>query len=220
MDKIDYSKSDDWMKDRDYIRQFVNLVKLDKNNYVLDAGCGSGYVAEEVRPKVKDVLQIDYDWAMLSKNAMVHHASTLRTSILDLWMIKDSVFDAIFCRSVLHRLENPEKAYSELIRVLKPRGKIVASVSHLPEEVAEEYKKMMSSKGKRSYLTQSEWRSLLLKKNDVKIIKEGKIKFNINLNVWGLLKEHENASESFRKFFKLKNGIIECSHAYFIIEKL
>ena len=220
MEKIDYSKSHNWMKERSYIEEFIGLIPLSKNQYVLDAGCGSGYVAEEIRPKVKEVLQIDYDWAMLSKNAMVHHTSTLKTSILDLWMIKDNLFDAIFCRSVLHRLQEPKLAYKELLRVLKPKGKIVFSISHAPSEVKEEYEKMMSNKGSRLYLTEDQWKEMLSSEKNSKITKQGKIKFSLDLNTWGLLKEHQNSSKKFKEFFKLKDNIIECSHVYFVVEKL
>lgn len=86
---------------------------------MLDARCGSGYVAAAIRPKVKDLLQIDHDWAILSKNNIANHTETLKAELLNLWMIKDGIFDFIFYRSVLHRLEEPEKAYAEFKRLLK-----------------------------------------------------------------------------------------------------
>ena len=36
------------MSDNKYIEKFVSLVELRRNNYVLDAGCGSGYVAAKI----------------------------------------------------------------------------------------------------------------------------------------------------------------------------
>ena len=219
MEKIDYTNSHDWMRDGKYILEFVNLVELRKSDYVLDAGCGSGYVAAEIRPKVKDILQIDHDWAMLSKNNIAHHTETLKADLLNLWMIKDGIFDFIFCRSVLHRLKEPEKAYGEFKRLLKKGGKLVLSVSFAPEGLKEEYEKIMGNKGFRLYLTYKEWHGLFAKNKDMKLIKEGEILFNLDLKYWGLLKEHENASREFKEYFKLKNGIIACSHAYFILEK-
>lgn len=219
MDKIDYSTSNEWMADAKYINEFVNLVELNKNHYVLDAGCGSGYVAVAVRPKVKDLLQIDHDWAMLSRNNLAKHTETLKADLLNLWMIGDEIFDFIFCRSVMHRLKDPEKAYKEFKRLLKKGGKLVLSVSYTPESLQEEYKKIMGNRGFRLYLTYKEWHDFFVKDKDIKLVKNGKIFFNIDLSHWGLLKEHENASPEFKEYFKLNNGAIECRHAYFVLEK-
>src|SRR3989338_8583318 len=172
MEKINYDKSHEWMADSKYIDEFVGLAQLSKEDYVLDAGCGSGYVAAEIRPKVKDLLQIDHDWAMLSKNNIAHHTETLKADLLNLWMIKDGIFDFIFCRSVLHRLNDPEKAYSEFTRLLKKGGKLVLSVSFAPEGLKEEYEKIMGNKGFRLYLTNKEWHGLFAKNKDMKLIKE------------------------------------------------
>ncbi|MEK6949579.1 MAG: class I SAM-dependent methyltransferase [Nanoarchaeota archaeon] len=217
---IDYSKSHKWMSDYAYIKEFTSLITLDKSYHVSDAGCGSGYVAAKIRPKVKELLQIDHDWAMLSKNNLAKHTDTLKASLLNLWMIGDEIFDAIFCRSVMHRLKQPDHAYREFIRILKPNGKLAVSVSPLPDDFQDEYKKIMDNKGFRLYLTAKEWKDLFLRSEKAKVLKEGRIKFNLDLRHWGLLKEHENASGGFRKYFKLSDGIIECQHAYFVIEKI
>lgn len=219
MEKINYDKSHQWMADSKYIDEFVGLVQLSKKDYVLDAGCGSGYVAAAIRPKVKDILQIDHDWAMLSSNNIAKHTETLKADLLNLWMIGNGIFDFIFCRSVLHRLNEPEKAYMEFKRLLKPGGKFVISLSYAPEALRDEYKKIMSNKGFRLYLTYKEWHDLFIKNKGMKLVKNGEIFFKLDLNNWGLLKEHENASREFKEYFKLNNGIIECSHAYFVLEK-
>ncbi len=219
MEKIDYTKSHEWMNDKKYILEFVNLVKLKKSDYVLDAGCGSGYVAAIIRPKVKDLLQIDHDWTMLNTNNIAKHTETLKADLSNLWMLGDKIFNFIFCRSVFHRLKEPEKAYKEFKRLLKKNGKMVLSVSYAPEALQGEYKKIMENRGFRLYLTYKEWYNLFAKDNDMKLVKNGNILFNIDLNHWGLLKEHENASQEFKNYFKLNKGIIECSHAYFVLEK-
>ena len=219
MEKINYDKSHEWMADSRYVEEFISLADLNKSHYVLDAGCGSGYVAAAIRPKVRDLLQIDHDWAMLSRNNLAHHTETLKADLLNLWMLKGSNFDFIFCRSVLHRLREPEKAYMEFKRLLKPGGKLVVSVSYSPDSLKGEYLKIMGNKGFRLYLTYKKWRDFFTKGKDRKLIKDGKIFFKLDLNHWGLLKEHENASKEFREYFKLSNGIIECSHAYFVLEK-
>lgn len=218
-EKIDYSRSHEWMKNKKYINKFINLVNLKTTNYVLDAGCGSGYVSAEIRPKVKDLLQIDHDWAMLSRNNVAKNTETLKADLSNLWMLKDEIFDYIFSRSLFHRLINPQKAYNEFFRLIKPKGKLVVSLSHVPEDLLEEYKKIMSKKGYRLYLTNKQWENFFKYNKKFKIAKKGKIFFELNLNHWGLLKEHENASEKFRKYFKLKKGMIECSHSIFVLEK-
>ncbi|MBL7056534.1 class I SAM-dependent methyltransferase [Candidatus Woesearchaeota archaeon] len=220
MGMIDYTKSHEWMQQDGYIDKFVGLVSLKKESYVLDAGCGSGYVADKIRPQVKDLLQIDHDWTMLSQNNVARHTETLKADLLNLWMIKDGIFDAVFCRSVFHRLREPSKAYQEFKRLLKPGGTLVTTVAHLPDTTfKEEYKEMVDRKGFRLYKTPAEWKEFFLENNDVSIIEEGTIDFDIDLNNWGLLKEHENASDDFKKHFKLENGIIKCQHVFFVIKK-
>lgn len=219
MEKIDYSKSHEWMSDMKYIKEFTSLVELNKNQYVLDAGCGSGYVADTIRSKVKDLLQIDHDWAMLSKNNVAKHTETLKADLSNLWMIGDETFDVIFCRSVMHRLKDTEKTYMEFRRILKKGGKLVVSVSYSPKSLEAEYESIMSSRGFRLFLNYQQWHDFFTRNKDMKLIGEGKIFFSLNLNHWGLLKEHENSSKEFKEYFNLRNGIIDCRHAYFIVEK-
>lgn len=44
---------------------------------------------------------------------------------------KDEEFDIVLCCSVLEHLEDPRKAIAEMMRVLKPKGRIIVSVPFL-----------------------------------------------------------------------------------------
>lgn len=220
MNKINYFKSHVWMRDREYIREFVNLIALNKHGHALDAGSGSGYVSAEIKPKVKKLLQIDHDWAMLDRNNLAKHVDTLKADLSDLWMVGNSTFDYVLSRSVMHRLKQPGKVYQEFVRILKTGGKLIVSVSQIPDEHQQEFRHVMKSRGYRLNLTTKQWRKFFMGDRKMRLVKEGKIFFNLNLNKWGLLKEHKNASQGFKEYFKFKNGIIECNHSYFVLEKI
>ena len=85
---------------------------------ILDVGCGTG-ILSNLYPNY-EITGIDMSDGMLKH----HKGNHLKGSAEDIPFCS-GMFDVVFCRSVLHHLPNPEKALSEIIRVLKPGGKFV-----------------------------------------------------------------------------------------------
>jgi ubiquinone/menaquinone biosynthesis C-methylase UbiE len=99
---------------------------------VLDAGCGTGnlerFIAEKNHPPVT-IDAIDFSSAMLSRaRANCIDLDYVRFTQADLGErlpFEDATFDRVVSIHVLYALENQDATMRELLRVLKPEGKLV-----------------------------------------------------------------------------------------------
>ncbi|QIK66258.1 methyltransferase domain-containing protein [Nocardioides sp. HDW12B] len=99
---------------------------------VLDAGCGSGPLAADLRDRGASVTGFDLSAAMvdlarerLGADADLHVADLAAPLPFD-----DGVFDDVVASLVLHYLEDWTGPLTELRRVLKPSGRLLVSVNH------------------------------------------------------------------------------------------
>jgi len=92
---------------------------------VLDAGCGTGEFAERVQRETgADVRAVDLSPRMVALTAargVPAHPADLQSLPLD-----DGTFDVVVANWVLHHVEDLERGLSELARVLRPGGRLVA----------------------------------------------------------------------------------------------
>ena len=106
-----------------------------KDKVCLDAGCGGGrFVVSLVKLGAKKVHGIDISKdAVLIANQRLRErnlesrAEIRRGSILEL-PYPDKNFDYVVSSGVIHHTPDPYRAFLELVRVLKPGGKIFLSV--------------------------------------------------------------------------------------------
>lgn len=104
------------------IRHAIDLLMPNKTDKILDAGCGSGQITLRIADKCKSVISID-----ISKNAFKHWArkpknvKQIKMNLEEL-RFKDNTFDKIICVETIEHLLHPEKALSEMYRVLKSGG--------------------------------------------------------------------------------------------------
>lgn len=98
---------------------------------VLDLGCGPGFFSILLSSAGYDVLGIDYSPEMVSH--ATENAAEAGTCPVFMRMdaqsmsLPDSSFDLVVSRDVLWTLEYPERAYSEMLRILRPGGKALIS---------------------------------------------------------------------------------------------
>jgi len=110
-------------------RKFLDVVleKYVKNNSrVLDVGCGTGAVLEQMAAKNFLVSGID-----MSDTALEYcrkKGFEVDKGFADKMPYSDNTFDIVFALDVLEHLENPELAVREVKRVLKDGGLFVATV--------------------------------------------------------------------------------------------
>ena len=97
--------------------------------HVLDVGCGPGFFSDLLTRLGYKVTAVDYTENMLAearKNA-AHYGVDIDFRRMDAQKLdfEDGIFDLVISRNVLWNLEQPEQAYREWIRVLKPNGTVM-----------------------------------------------------------------------------------------------
>ena len=97
--------------------------------HVLDVGCGPGFFSVLLARLGYEVTAVDYTENMLAearKNA-VHYGVNIDFRRMDAQKLdfEDGIFDLVISRNVLWNLEQPEQAYREWLRVLKPNGTVM-----------------------------------------------------------------------------------------------
>lgn len=97
--------------------------------HVLDVGCGPGFFSVLLARLGYEVTAVDYTENMLSeaqKNA-AHYGVNINFRQMDAQNLdfEDGTFDLVISRNVLWNLEQPERAYSEWLRVLRPNGTLM-----------------------------------------------------------------------------------------------
>lgn len=128
----EYRRFADWMW-FDYYRLHEPLGPFVKGASVLDAGCGGGAATYTMlKEGAEKATAID-----LSGRALAHCERLVRTyahdrldrlevhraSLLEM-PFEDATFDLVYSAGVVHHTEDPNVALSELLRVLKPGGKL------------------------------------------------------------------------------------------------
>jgi SAM-dependent methyltransferase len=99
---------------------------------ILDAGCGSGPLFAALRDRGAVVTGIDKSAGMLelARRRLGDDADLRVAELGSLLPFPDGTFDDVTASLVLHYLEDWGPALAELRRVLKPGGRLIASVDH------------------------------------------------------------------------------------------
>ena len=99
---------------------------------VLDVGCGSGFVTRDIARLTKgNVIAIDGSSHLVdvAKKILKGYSNT-KICIADAQLLPfaDNTFDIVTCNLTLMWTDNPKKVVSEMARVTKPKGKVLASL--------------------------------------------------------------------------------------------
>lgn len=99
---------------------------------ILDAGCGSGPLAAELRERGAAVSGFDASAAMvdLARQRLGEDADLRVADLAAPLPYADGEFDDVLASLVLHYLEDWTGPLAELRRVLKPGGRLLVSVNH------------------------------------------------------------------------------------------
>lgn len=110
---------------RIFLNNFLNsVVKTTKPLHidsVLDVGCGEGFTLDRLqREKIgKSYEGIEYEQSAVDLAKKLYPSLTFKQGDIYKLPYKSNSFDLVVCTEVLEHLENPKKAYRELIRVSK-----------------------------------------------------------------------------------------------------
>ncbi|WP_326623021.1 class I SAM-dependent methyltransferase [Streptomyces decoyicus] len=99
---------------------------------ILDAGCGSGPLSAALRDRGADVTGIDASARMLAlaRRRLGDDAALHVADLSDPLPFADGAFDDVVSSLVLHYLEDWGPTLAEIRRVLRPGGRLIASVDH------------------------------------------------------------------------------------------
>ncbi|MFB4301633.1 class I SAM-dependent methyltransferase [Actinomadura sp. NTSP31] len=99
---------------------------------VLDAGCGSGPLTAALRDRGAIVTGIDASAGMLAlaRKRLGDDAALHVADLKDPLPFDDGAFDDVVASLVLHYLEDWGPTLAEMRRVLRPGGRLIASVDH------------------------------------------------------------------------------------------
>lgn len=119
-------------------------IGLKNANKILDVGCGSGTVTKDIANYSKGkIISVDGSKNMIKvadKILKNNKNVELLISYAEDLPFENNVFDIVTCNLLLMWANNPQKVVNEMARVVKPNGKVLASLEpdyggklHYPE---------------------------------------------------------------------------------------
>ena len=143
-----YAKSSA-LSNKDNLKRIIELVAPSDTDHLLDVATGTGFLAFEFANHVLEVIGIDLTVEMLAIAKEYKADNNIKNVIfesadVDSLPFEDNSFDIVSCRFALHHFLHPEKAISEMTRVLKHGGKLVLSDITSSEDITKsEYQNNM-----------------------------------------------------------------------------
>jgi ubiquinone/menaquinone biosynthesis C-methylase UbiE len=104
-----------------------SVVNIQGGKLCADIGAGTGFVTEGIIKKGLRVIAVDQSEEMLTQMSKKFSESNLieyRQGIAEDLPIDDDYVDFVFANMYLHHVEEPDVAIKELVRILKPGGKL------------------------------------------------------------------------------------------------
>lgn len=101
---------------------------IEPDNTVLECACGTGLLSAVIAPKCRQLTATDFSKKMLNKakkNCVVFQNITFSKADITALSYPDGSFDKVVAGNVIHLLDNPMTALSELNRVCKDGGMLI-----------------------------------------------------------------------------------------------
>jgi len=110
----------------------LNLAGEVRGRRILDAGCGSGPLFAALRERGAEVTGIDSSGEMvdLARQRLGAEAALQKADLRNPLPFPDGFFDDVIASLVLHYIQDWASPLAEMRRVLRPAGRIIASVDH------------------------------------------------------------------------------------------
>lgn len=101
---------------------------MEPEDVVLECACGTGAISVEIVPKCRKLVATDLSVGMMRQaRKKLRGFDRVRIRKADIMHIRcrDGRFDKVVAGNVIHLLPDPAGALKELIRVVKPGGKVI-----------------------------------------------------------------------------------------------
>jgi len=116
----------------EFIYKVLSLAGDLKGSRVLDVGCGGGALLTEIAARQNDceLYGVDFSVSRLGKASRLLDvdAVLLEANVQETIPFPDDFFDRIFCTETLEHLKYPDRCLYEIIRLLKPEGRIILTL--------------------------------------------------------------------------------------------
>jgi ubiquinone/menaquinone biosynthesis C-methylase UbiE len=111
----------------DFRNQIYKQVKLVNAKRILDVGCGTGVIAEELKKKSNaKVTAIDIDENMIQLGKVNVSDVQFLVEDAEKMPFKNNYFDVVVSQYLFLWLSNPEQVLEEMVRVCKKGGYVIA----------------------------------------------------------------------------------------------
>ena len=130
----DILQSDQWNADlyqdkHHFIWQYgadlLGLLNPQPNEYILDLGCGTGQLTQQIAQSRANVIGIDYSAKMIDKARQNYPNLDFRVADATNFSL-DIPFDAVFSNATLHWIQEPQAVITSIKNALKPSGRFLA----------------------------------------------------------------------------------------------
>ena len=110
----------------------LRVMNIQKNDSILDLGCGQGFFTHEFAKLGAHVKGIDIskDLIKLAKQKGISNASFEIASADNLPFVKNESFDKVAIVLAIQNIANLKGTISECFRILKPKGKLYFVLNH------------------------------------------------------------------------------------------
>ncbi len=133
------------------LKHIIELTAPSDTDRLLDIATGTGFLAFEFAKHVFEVIGIDFTEEMLAIAKQYKADNNIKnvafeSADVESLPFEDNCFDLVSCRFAFHHFLRPEKAMSEMTRVLKHGGKLVLSDITSSEDIKKsEYQNEMET---------------------------------------------------------------------------
>lgn len=126
---------------------------INKNMNVLELACGTGQITFKLADKVKSWTATDFSEKMILKAGKRNKFGNINFAVADATSLpyKDNTFDAVVIANALHIMPAPDKALSEIHRVLKKNGVLFAPTFVYEEVTSSKTVSFMEKFGFKTY---------------------------------------------------------------------
>ncbi|MFX1487910.1 MAG: class I SAM-dependent methyltransferase [Promethearchaeota archaeon] len=131
LEKLKENLGSRFSRDADFLNSVVTRLNIPKTSKVLDIGTGWGTMAIILALHGYRVITGEPegsfwgDWKSVAKKAKVENMITFQPLNAENLPFEDASFDAVFLYTTLHHIGNKERAFVELIRIIRSKGLLV-----------------------------------------------------------------------------------------------